>query len=644
MRTLRSVVVVVVAAMLIAFPVAAQRPSPRAENVSLSSARRARAVIDAGIEAVGGMAALQAPSDLTRYVTRVRTDWGQGLTPDVPARNHGGMRSIRDFAGQRFADARYLDITGGQVARFVTAVTPAGAFNANLQVGTYRNVPPPAVVGIRASLLRRDPESLLLAANARAHTLRFLGKVFLDGSSCDVVSFADSDGELVTLYLDATTHRLARSEWLTDDPVLGDVTAAISYRDHQTLANGPTLPRRYVEFLSGDTLQDSRVTSIVVDSRPADSLFAPPAGAVVPQGVPTPGAPLKLAEDVYAIPGVYSSLIVVFHDYVLVLEAGDNSRATENTIRQVKTLAPGKPIRYLISTHHHYDHLGGIRTYIAGGVTIVTTPDAKRVIEGMATAPHRLRPDALATHPRLPVIETVEHERTFEDADHTVRLYEIGPTPHVAQMLIAYLPREKILFEGDLLDIPDGRPAPGGDDTAQLAAAIDSLHLDVTRIVPVHGAPGTIDDLRAALLHRATVHSYESQPQTGNVTNASPDDERAVLAVLHDWLGALQRADSAALRHIIAEDYAITLGDGRVLNRDQDLAPVVSRRFRFVSATVDSVRVRFFGAAAVVTGVGSYVVSMGDRQSALRERFTDVYAFRGGRWQPVASHSSPLRN
>jgi uncharacterized protein (TIGR02246 family) len=134
------------------------------------------------------------------------------------------------------------------------------------------------------------------------------------------------------------------------------------------------------------------------------------------------------------------------------------------------------------------------------------------------------------------------------------------------------------------------------------------------------------------------------RPQVGTSTSDASEDERAVVAVLQNWLSALQRADSTALRDIIAEDYAITLGDGRVLNREQDLAPVLAHRFRFVSASVDSLRVRVFGSAAVVTGVGSYVIEVGDKRSSLHERFTDVYAFRLGRWRPVASHSSPLKN
>jgi hypothetical protein len=109
-------------------------------------------------------------------------------------------------------------------------------------------------------------------------------------------------------------------------------------------------------------------------------------------------------------------------------------------------------------------------------------------------------------------------------------------------------------------------------------------------------------------------------------------DEQAVRAVLDSWLKALQRGDTVALKQIIAEDYLITVADGRVLNRDQDLAPIVAGRLQFLSAKTDSLRIRIFANAAIVTVVGTYTVKMGDKSPVIRERFTDVYIKRGGVW------------
>lgn len=157
-------------------------------------------------------------------------------------------------------------------------------------------------------------------------------------------------------------------------------------------------------------------------------------------------------------------------------------------------------------------------------------------------------------------------------------------------------------------------------------------------------APNMIVGL-ACLILAGTSHPTRAQgiPQAVAAHEQTPD-EKAVRAVLQEWLDALLHGDMKELERIIAPDYTITVSGGRVMNRDEDLEVVKNGRVRFLAATVDSVQVRMFGEAAVVTGIGRYTVTVGDKTSSLRERFTDVYAKREGRWQPVASHTTPLRN
>jgi ketosteroid isomerase-like protein len=123
---------------------------------------------------------------------------------------------------------------------------------------------------------------------------------------------------------------------------------------------------------------------------------------------------------------------------------------------------------------------------------------------------------------------------------------------------------------------------------------------------------------------------------------AASAEEASVRKTLADWLGALERNDLKALEEIIAPDYSIT-AEGRVMNRAEDLEVIRTGRVRFQSAATDSVRVRIFGGAAVVTGIGRFTVLLDGKPLGIRERFTDVYVRRGGRWQPVASHTTPLR-
>jgi uncharacterized protein (TIGR02246 family) len=119
-------------------------------------------------------------------------------------------------------------------------------------------------------------------------------------------------------------------------------------------------------------------------------------------------------------------------------------------------------------------------------------------------------------------------------------------------------------------------------------------------------------------------------------------DADAVRAVLKTWLDALASNDLAAVERIIADDYVITAGvEGKVMNKQQDLAPLHSGRVKFESAEATDVNVRVFGNTAVVTGIGVFKVI--GVPTTFRERFTDVYVKRKGRWQPVSSHTTPVK-
>jgi len=131
----------------------------------------------------------------------------------------------------------------------------------------------------------------------------------------------------------------------------------------------------------------------------------------------------------------------------------------------------------------------------------VTTPSAKSVIERAVTATHSMRPDALSRSPRRATIETIDDKRLFDDGVHKVELYRFA-SPHAGEMIVAYLPLQKILFEADMLDIPDAGSPVAGEDTVDLATQIEKLGLQVETLIPVHGKIGTISDLKTAIATR----------------------------------------------------------------------------------------------------------------------------------------------
>jgi ketosteroid isomerase-like protein len=131
---------------------------------------------------------------------------------------------------------------------------------------------------------------------------------------------------------------------------------------------------------------------------------------------------------------------------------------------------------------------------------------------------------------------------------------------------------------------------------------------------------------------------------TPSAARPAPDAAHTVGELQRAWVAALQRGDVAAIEEILAPDFINTAANGKVLPRTEELAPVRAGTVKFTKAELDDLRVRVFGDVAVATGIGIFEGSFGDRGFSGRERFTDVWVQRSGRWQVVASHNSLLRD
>ncbi len=211
----------------------------------------------------------------------------------------------------------------------------------------------------------------------------------------------------------------------------------------------------------------------------------------------------KLADGIYVIHNVagqnQNTMAVEFKDYVLAVEAPGSSEGADNVIKRIKETILGKPIRYIAVTHHHGDHIGGLRSFIAEGATVVTTRGNRKVVETMAAAPQN---DRLARNFRKPEFLFVEGDkRVFTDDEQTVELIDVGPNPHAREMVIAYLPKQRIVFQGDLFFLPnnDAPVGPPQPTTLSFAQKLKEKALAVDRIAGVHGRTATMAEFTRAI-------------------------------------------------------------------------------------------------------------------------------------------------
>ena len=268
--------------------------------------------------------------------------------------------------------------------------------------------------------------------------------------------------------------------------VLGDVpvrTVFSGYKDY----NGIKFPSRIVQTQAGHQTLDLNVSDVQPNS-PAASALTVPSPAPASPAVKTD--PQKIADGVWFLDGgAPMSVLVEFSDHAVIIEAPQNDERTEATIAAVKQLLPSKPIRYVVNTHQHFDHSGGVRGYVAAGIPVMTHEKNKPYWERILKNPFSLEPDRLARAGRQPVIETVGEKRVLSDGAMTLELHHLKANLHDETLLVAYLPKQKLLVQADAF-----HPRPGAKPlaapppfTVNLVENIRRLKLDVERVVHLHG-------------------------------------------------------------------------------------------------------------------------------------------------------------
>jgi glyoxylase-like metal-dependent hydrolase (beta-lactamase superfamily II) len=300
--------------------------------------------------------------------------------------------------------------------------------------------------------------------------------------------------------------------WLGDN-IMGDMHIVATYSGWKDFG-GAMAPAKIVQTRGGWPFFQVDVTA--AKTNPADVATLVPAPAPAAGrggggggGAPGGGAPAltvtneKLGDGVYRLttgPGSYDSLIVEFKDYVMMLEAGQSEARGLAYIAETKKLIPNKPIRYVMNTHPHSDHTGGLPALVAEGATIITQKNNEEFLEKALNTPRTLLNDTLAKNPKKAKIEAVSEKKVYSDGTRTVEMYHTAPAPHSNGLMVAYLPKEKVLFQGDFSLPAPGQPA--NDHIKALVPILEKLNLtNFDRYINVHtsAAPQTKAELWKAV-------------------------------------------------------------------------------------------------------------------------------------------------
>ena len=296
--------------------------------------------------------------------------------------------------------------------------------------------------------------------------------------------------------------------WLPN-PVVGDMYYETVYTDYQDIG-GMQFPMRWHQHQDfDDGAHEPNVSggdhSFGLETITDVQVNVSNATLTVPdevQNAPVPPVRVeteRLANGVWLMGGgTHNSVVIEFRDYMAVIEAPLNEERSLAVIGEVMNLVPNKPIRYIVNTHHHWDHLGGLRAYVHEGATVVTHEGNRPYYQEVLRArPWLLEPDRFSLYPPEEwsegyIFETVREKFILGDETRLVELHHIQGLNHVAGMLIAYFPEEKLVVEADLYTPPPtGGQSPGAPSASNRTfyENLQRLRLDVETIVPIHGRP-----------------------------------------------------------------------------------------------------------------------------------------------------------
>jgi glyoxylase-like metal-dependent hydrolase (beta-lactamase superfamily II) len=351
----------------------------------------------------------------------------------------------------------------------------------NLGAPAQPAAPAPGNVVERTLMLWATPQGFVKAAMANnAQTRKAKG-----GTE---VSFTVGGKYKMTGVINAQNDVERVQTWI-DQPIVGDMLVETVYSGYKDFG-GVRFPSRIVQSQDGFPSLD--ITVATVTANPAVDI-AVPDNVRTAQPAPVTVTSQKLSDGVfYLTGGSHHSLAVEMKDHIVLVDVPQTEQRALAVIAKAKEVIPNKPIRFLVTSHHHWDHLGGIRAAMDEGATIVTHQTNKAFLGRVARTPHTINPDRFSTSKKPVKIQVVGDMGKLTDGTRTIELHLLKGYEHTGDMLVVYLPKEKILAEPDAFTPPATPTTPLVVTAVPYAAAlydnIKRLNLDVQSIVPFHGA------------------------------------------------------------------------------------------------------------------------------------------------------------
>jgi glyoxylase-like metal-dependent hydrolase (beta-lactamase superfamily II) len=509
-----------------------------------SMQQQSRSHVDDAVQALGGAEALGKIQTVATTGTVRQWEPEQSMSPggEVRFACESTFESVTDVGARstRIDWVRNFAYPAPRTLRYSEVVTPEAGYVAGIDSSSRTkqsmesNPPAHSMSGLRLTatqreLLRASP-LLLLDMQRNPDRLSAGGDLMVGNVSYPAVDYRLGGQTLIVLF-DRTSALPVRIRTRDYDNIWGDVAFDVALADWQVV-DGVRMATTRTYELNGRKVAEVKVTETKANAAAAADRFAIPDAfrTAAPRPAATDRVPYQwvirrqfigtyLDSDVPSYdargsgglrfvelsPGVqhvtggsHHSLLVEMRDYLVVFDAPVSDGHSTWVLDRAKTRYPGKPVKYLVLTHHHMDHAGGLRAYAAQGATLVAGRGSAAHYRRVLAAPFTRNPDLPSRDLRKTPIVEVSDKHVLTDGTREVHVYAIEPNPHADGLLIGYLPETRLGFATDIWS-PGAGPAPDKLDPAlaALVAGVKRAGISPLRFAGGHGSVGDYAPLAA---------------------------------------------------------------------------------------------------------------------------------------------------
>jgi len=430
---------------------------------ALSAQTPERRAVDAAAQALGGKEKLAALQSLTvyGYGQLAYQDGGGNITasPDAPQKWSNIRDSKRSIdllnSRMRLEQRQYQDFVFAYAANMTGAQRTNQGLDGNIAFNMGANGQAQRASDATARQRRIDmldnPAVLIRTALDAKSKLANLRK---EGAR-QVMDLTTPAGDKVTFALDGATNLPAWMSYVAPHANYGDVTYRTFYTGYQD-EQGIRLPYGYSTFMD---FRNVNYRKFYVDRYGVNEKLGDLAAPDGVRSAPLPAAPSYAIEAVPVAKGIWylrggagNSTLYEFADHLTLFECYGNEASTLAVISKARQTVPGKPVTQCIVGHHHIDHSGGLRAAVSEGLEIVTHRGNIDYVREVTSRPAKLFPDALARSPKPLKILAVDEHLKLKDPAMEVDLYRAISNNHMANGIFAYVPRDKLVSQGDFTD------------------------------------------------------------------------------------------------------------------------------------------------------------------------------------------------